>query len=240
MKRSRTQDTVMTTATGGSRRSNRKQPYARKEKPFSAPSRAVARFPAAGFPNRLTMKHRYCENILLDGSVGALATYNFSCNGLFDPNVTGTGHQPMYFDNCTGVYNHYTVIGSIIRISASFGVGATYNPCAVGIMINDDTTVTPTSAIAIIEQSRTTNKAIVTAPGVPVTVTNKWSAKGSFGGSILGNDLLQGNASGNPTEQQFYTIFAQTIIPSSNAVVCVQVEIEYIAVWDELKDLAVQ
>jgi hypothetical protein len=36
----------------------------------------------------------------------------YSVSGIFDPNTTGTGHQPMLMDIFAQVYNRYTVLGS--------------------------------------------------------------------------------------------------------------------------------
>lgn len=43
--------------------------------------------------------------------------YQFSSNGLFDPDITGTGHQPMYFDNYSAVYKRYRVVKSAITVT---------------------------------------------------------------------------------------------------------------------------
>lgn len=38
-------------------------------------------------------------------------TYHlFRANGIFDPDVTGTGHQPLYRDQVADLYTNYTVI----------------------------------------------------------------------------------------------------------------------------------
>ena len=33
-----------------------------------------------------------------------------------DPNHTGVGHQPLYFDQLMTIYNHYIVIGAKITV----------------------------------------------------------------------------------------------------------------------------
>jgi hypothetical protein len=46
------------------------------------------------------------------GSSAGVSLYQFAGNGCFDPDITGTGHQPYYWDTYTGVYNYYSVMGS--------------------------------------------------------------------------------------------------------------------------------
>ena len=41
-------------------------------------------------------------------------------NSLFDPDQTGTGHQPYYFDQFAALYNRYTVLGS--KLTAEFSL----------------------------------------------------------------------------------------------------------------------
>lgn len=49
------------------------------------------------------------------GSLSTLSCVNQFCiNGMYDPDTTGTGHQPMYFDNYAAVYNRYRVNFAVI------------------------------------------------------------------------------------------------------------------------------
>lgn len=73
--------------------------------------------PRWGFPRRLYIAHKYVDLVSVSSTAGVVGSYFFKCNGMFDPNTTGTGHQPMYFDNCGAIYNHYTVVKlSLIHI----------------------------------------------------------------------------------------------------------------------------
>ena len=64
----------------------------------------------------------YNTNISLDpkpDNLGATGsnTWQFSGNSLYDPDVTSTGHQPMFFDNFMAVYNRYRVNYSQITVT---------------------------------------------------------------------------------------------------------------------------
>lgn len=65
-----------------------------------------------GVPQKSRRKLTYSETINLTSSSGVLSNYVFTGNGLFDPNATGTGHQPYGYDQLSIIYNNYRVIGA--------------------------------------------------------------------------------------------------------------------------------
>jgi len=93
------------------------------------------------FPPRFRKTLRYAEVGLAhsSGAAGIGATYFFAANGLYDPNITGAGHQPMGFDQMMLMYNHYTVVSSKITIEAN-NAGAYGLFPAFGIYLSPDTT----------------------------------------------------------------------------------------------------
>ncbi len=68
------------------------------------------------FAARAYRKLRYSDSFQLASTSGAVTSYVFAANGLYDPNVTGTGHQPMGFDDMMLFYNHYTVLRCTIQV----------------------------------------------------------------------------------------------------------------------------
>lgn len=63
-------------------------------------------------PSRFITKMKYAEAVTLSGT--GMRTYVWNLNSLFDPNRTGTGHQPYGFDQLCGapgasLYNRYRV-----------------------------------------------------------------------------------------------------------------------------------
>lgn len=208
---------------------------AKRRAPFSIP-RSVGKT-NTGFPKQIQIKHRYVESNLITTGLGTVGTLQFSCNGMFDPTVAIGGHQPMYFDNANGVYNHYTVLRSKCTVQAIVE-GATPASVICGVYIEDDNTITPAGSAAMCEQPSAAYQFINNGRTVPVTFSKVWDARQAFGGDPLANDNLQGNSVANPAEQQFFTIFAQDAASAVVVNLRFVVTIEYIAVWDELKNLA--
>lgn len=187
----------------------------------------------------MVVTHRYGETgTITTGTAGALSIINFRANGMYDPYATGTGHQPMYFDQMSALYNHWTVIGS--KITVTFcqlpDAAGTRPPVTVGCFLNDDTTSTG-GFYAILENAQARHKTMTQNTGVPVTIVNKYSAKKNFGGSIVNNSLFIGTIASDPAEQMYYTLFAESSASITACTVMWKLRIDYIAVWTELKDL---
>lgn len=189
-----------------------------------------------GFPKELRMKHRYCSTGTLSFTSGLLNTYQFRCNGMFDPDHTGTGHQPLYFDQLTAIYDHFIVRNSKITLRAACPTTNAV-PVSVGIFINDDTTVTPSTLQNCAEISSSVYKTLNTTCS-EVVLSKKWSCVEAFGPASLNDPELQGSASADPTEQQLFTIFGGACDSTTTSRIDFIVTVEYDAIWTELKDIA--
>jgi len=218
------------------KRKYKKRVKSKKATGAMAPVTTLSRFSGAGFPDKLLVKHRYCQAIGISASTGTFASFQFSANGMFQPATSGA-HQPMYFDQMTALYDHYCVIGSKIRAIASADAsGSTTKPAIISLYVNDDTSTNYTSSTGVQEFGNRTRLLAWNAIK-PVILNASWSAKKRFSKNPLANDELQGTSSTNPTEQSFYTLGVQDITGAVNVTMDIWIEIQYIAIWKELKDV---
>jgi len=84
-------------------------------------------------PDRCLGKHKYTQVVALSQTYAATdittsARNSFSCNGMYDVDETGTGHQPRFFDEMSSFYDKYRVIGS--KITVKF-INLSAEPCYV-------------------------------------------------------------------------------------------------------------
>lgn len=90
-----------------------KRVYKRRGKGRSRPKTTLAnRSNLSPVPARFVTKMKYAEAVTVTGA--GLQKYYWNLNSLFDPNQTGTGHQPYGFDQLCGptgvaLYNRYRV-----------------------------------------------------------------------------------------------------------------------------------
>lgn len=188
-----------------------------------------------GFPKVLRITHRYCVSKSLSPG-GALPSVAISCNGLYDPEGSIFGHQPLYFDQVSPLYHQYCVIGAKIKCTFSTIGGSNVGTTGLGYI---HATGTPSSANFLALCERPTAKTVVVpANGGKGSVTMKWSAKKNFGTNPMDDDEFQGTASANPVEMQWAIFTAGPAGETNDSQVDAFIEAEYLAVWNELKDVA--
>lgn len=204
------------------------------------PRNIQGRFVSAGqqgFPKMLKFTHKMVQQINLVCVNGGVAVNNIIANGMADPDPGAPSPQPLYFDQLTALYARYTVIGSKITFTIGDLNATNQTPGRFGIFINDDNVFSITDADAMAEQPscvfRHYNKN--SAPG-QLSVTAKWSAKKTFGGSVLNNPSLGAAPTANPTEQSLYTLWIKPYQTGTTESFAVFIKIEYIAIWTELKE----
>jgi len=72
-----------------------------------------------GFPPSYDCKLKYVETFQFSSLLGVISNQVYSLNSLYDPNVTGVGHQPLFYDQITAVYGRYKVYDVDVRITAT-------------------------------------------------------------------------------------------------------------------------
>jgi len=202
-----------------------------------APFFPIGRNPT-GFPPKMTMRHKYAGNPTTAlgqlGVAGGVYTHVLSANGMYDPDITATGHQPLYFDQMRDIYDHYTVMKSTCKVwFASMDSGV---PNHISLGLDDDSAASATLT-TLQEQPETTSSLLLSVGGKGNAVlTKSYIAKRTFGGSPLSDANLQGTASANPPEQEYYYITASPwTVPTAG--VYFRFEITYEVIWEEVRTM---
>lgn len=227
MKRS---STTQSTISVGSKKSRSTRKTSRSQKSLTNTRYTPVKW---GFPQRLYIKLRYVENVAATSTTGSFATYAWRANGLFDPNRTGTGHQPMYYDNCAAIWDHFTVLKSYAKITVT---PLTQNTTAYGFCawLDDDNTP-PTTFQGAQEQGSSSTKIVAANSNDSQILNIAFDARKIFGGNPLANDNLQGATAGtDPVEEQYFFVGLQGLNLSTQQF-NVTAEIVYYVVFDELK-----
>lgn len=183
-------------------------------------------------PLRMQNTMRYADTISITIAGSGVGYHLFSCNGLYDPDYTGTGHQPYLFDQLINMYDHYTVLKSTMRVQA---LTTSDKPAVMSLFLDDDATVNAVPLTVVRERIGSYTSVVNPTVGTQAKRSLSWNAQKEFGGNVVDKDQMQGTAGVNPTEQTFFCIFLAGQITD---VWTLSVELEYEVVWEELTSLA--
>jgi len=218
----------------------------RKSRGPLTPTKPLA---AARLPSGQKFLLKYSEFVSLNPSAsGANSLYQFRANDLYDPNFTGTGHQPRGFDQLMTWYNHFTVVSSRFRVTISQPtLTSTGNQFAAVCLTGASSDVTTTTSLDELFETKQTKLwdwgFIGTANySKSLAFTSKWirfNSKEFFGKKpdVLYADF-QGNASNSPVELAFFNLIVGSWDASADtdSVRCL-IEIEFDSLFSEPKPL---
>jgi len=221
-------------------RKRRKRKFRRKKRSSgfltTMGSGLVTSFPMG---KRFKFRTRYfARQVDIDpGASGTPASHVFQLNSLFAPDITGTSHQPIGFDQMMLMFDHYTVIGARVRVSC-FNNDLVIAQNII-LQIKDSSTVS-TNTPEIIENGlcRWTTLAPAGTGGSNKTLSINWSAAKFFGkkGIVTEHDF-RGDVSSAPAEGAFLHIIVDPInVVNTDDVRC-SVLIEFISILTEPKQL---
>jgi hypothetical protein len=182
------------------------------------------------------VKLKYADLITL--APGATyAQYTFRGNSLFDPDYTGTGHQPRYFDQWSAFYQKYKVLSSSIRVSVS-NYSATGGVICVIVPHTDILTLTSYSSAA--EQprmKRTEQLPVSTRMGALNTIRHGITTQAVCGLSSaqVSSEDWSATVGSNPLQVWYWNLgfFGAA---SNNVSVSFDVELEFVALLYDRAD----
>lgn len=162
------------------------------------------------FPITTRKKLVYSEPFIsLVTSAGIYGQYVFSANGLFDPDFTSTGHQPIGWDQLMQYYNQATCLASKISVRCTNNGG---NAAFFGVCLAPDTT-TLTSANFLengLNTSIATDGRGTVGTGERIHTLNLACDVSKYfgrrGREILNDSRMYSTAAANPTEQVYYIL----------------------------------
>lgn len=183
--------------------------------------------------NSTKLTHKYVEILQLNpGAAGIPATYVFSANGLFDPNITGIGHQPRGFDQIKVLFDHYYVTKSTIKVTFMSG-GSQGGSAICGIQLKDDNV----AGANMCQEMENRNCCYGGLPWTSSVLTKQltFNSKSFFD---IKDRQLYGDQTTNPADQAYFIIFAQPTHGADIGAIDVFVEISYETTWSEPNDVA--
>ncbi len=192
--------------------------------------------PAYGpFEPRQEATLKYNENVTFTLATTVGGQYVFKLNGMFDPDTTGTGHQPYGFDQWLNIYQRYVVLSTKYTIQAG--------PSSDRLMVGAIAASTVTTTVANLatynlaaESPHSIVKALSFGGGPPAVISNTIKTNVILGTTVsqmLADDLFQGTTTTDPSNLTVLTVFYYN--PSAGSVTSsFNISLEYRAVFFDL------
>ena len=185
-----------------------------------------------GFPNSVITTLRYSDTINMSSLVGVRSIHVFAANGIFDPDITATGHQPMYRDAWAAIYDQYVVIGA--KITVHWSTGTTGMPALCGI-VGDDDSVISTDTRVLREQNNSVYGVCSAVGGPGLTQSLTFGPLEDIGVDAKADGSSQTSVAANPSELWCFGIWAVAHDVGSTVDVRAAVSIEYTVKFSELQ-----
>lgn len=185
-----------------------------------------------GFPEEFTTHIRYVDVFALTSSSGGIGKQYMRMNSLFDPDQTGTGHQPYYFDQFAALYNRYTVLGS--KLTAEFSLlpsaiatAQPSGPAVIGV-VGDDSASTSTTVSTLLESNSCKHALLGSQHGGPNirTLTLTYSPSRELGLSP-DDDTVGALCTANPSAQWYGLVFMAESGLSTATTASVKIQMDY-------------
>lgn len=190
------------------------------------------------FPSTITKTLRYSTSVALGAAVGAPSTWVFRLNDLFDPDATGTGHQPMGFDQLMTWYNHFVVISARIKVTFRNNAAS-----GVTVAIRVDGSATPLTTIDRIIEDGGLTMDTLEFKGVSGSIrtldvaANVCRLQAVSRSALTSDPNLRGDAATSPVELSYFHLVCWDSTGSSTTNVVADVILEQVAQFMEPRDM---
>lgn len=196
-----------------------------------------------GFPDKLRTRLRYADTFQLSTGV---TNWVFRMNSLYDPDLSGSGHSPRYFDQLcgsSGIYSKYRVLGSKAKITfteftPSVAGTANIGPTLVYAETSNNSSLVYGSGTDVMESSGAKYAVLQDKAGGNnvKTLTQTFSVERDCGVNATDDTVsaLYNNSPGNSV----FLHFGKIDYGSTSSVVTVFVELEYYAEFYSRNEVA--
>lgn len=175
----------------------------------------------------------YTNSSLSVPNTSAATVYVFSANGLYDPDISGTGIQPMGFDQMMVFYEHYTVFEATCEVT--FRNFTTNISPIVFLAARGDTTNVPDAQTVMTTGNTVSTQLMPASVDGSLKKLKMHLRIGPFLGfdDLMDSNVARGDVASNPSEGAFFHVGAFQNETLTAGTVQFQVRISYRAVFTE-------
>lgn len=205
--------------------------------------KSIGGFKEFGVPNSLIVRLKYNDVYTLTSTAGSIAKQVFRANSLFDPDFTGVGHQPMYYDQLAALYANYVVLGSKIRvlfspIADTISTTQPSGPFEIGLLSDPGATTSATASMLAETSGCKSTFLNLAQGGNNVKMLSATYSPTKDMALPADDDTTGASVSANPTQTWYWTVWMRETGLGSPTSLNIKVEIEFLARFRRREDIA--
>lgn len=160
-------------------------------------------------PKMLIVTLPYVHRATFGFNVGSsIANNTFRANSCFDPEFTGTGHQPHGFDQWSAMFKTYTVLSSRLSVTMNQLSDNSLHTVTAGVRLLREDDRTDYEALGIINRTEDPGTAYKqfgqTGSSRIVTIRNTYKAKAFWRRKTLTDDNQEADTNANPLDEALW------------------------------------
>jgi hypothetical protein len=189
-----------------------------------------------GVPPSMKVRMRYADSYTHTHTSGALQTWLFRGNSVYDSDYTYTGHQPSGFDELAAFYQYYRVEASRIDVhTSSFTADIPQIVCVRPVREIES----QSNWSAPVESTRSVYGTLATNAIPTQELKNFASSKSLYSGQSSIDQDFGALVTTNPAKVWYWEITTQTCNKASTASLILTVFIEYDVIFSQKEILSI-
>lgn len=185
---------------------------------------------------------QYADCKAYAGTVGTTTRNVYRANDLYDPDSTGTGHQPSGFDQLTPFYGRFYVTSSRISLRPLYGDTTSQNPGVYGVVLTPSGTWTTSLSLPALYElppNRVSRIQVFgqTQPCLWKTAALSFNSRDFFAGRFRNDKDLTCTDAASPDLCSYYEVFTCSIAALTCGTIYIVTHIEYTVECSELRAL---
>nr|QXP07593.1 MAG: putative capsid protein [Arizlama virus] len=183
----------------------------------------------SGYPQTMFVKLRYVETITA-APAAPYDKHEFSGNSVYDPNHTGGGHQPLYYDQYSAIYSTYKVLASKIKVQMVNRSGSGSIQWIVYPSVGIDTVVNVSEALEQPMAQGSNFLGVGQIMGGYGNMTKKYATTRRVCGASkaqISDESYSAAINTNPANRWYWNILAETVDAATNITYAATVTMTY-------------
>lgn len=212
------------------RKTYKKKKTNKKKSAYSRRKYPMTRYLGNGIPDRVKVQLKYSDVLTITTGVAGTGLHVFRGNSIYDPDVTSTGHQPLYHDNYAALYERYIVTSAKMDLLC-VNHGATDSCIVMCIASTEQYALGDINANATFEQPYAVRSKLLSVASqnpskLSMSMTST-KALGQYKTQYLADDINNASFGANPTREWFFNVAVLAMNGASSQPVRIQLLITY-------------